>query len=415
MNSDPLRIALLTYRGNPHSGGQGVYVRHLTKALMDEGHHVEVFAGPPYPELHDGVPMTRLPSLDLYRPEDPFRVPRPSEFRDAIDVAEFGIMCAAGYPEPLTFSLRAARMLRRRRSEFDIVHDNQSLAYGLLGIERLGLPVVATIHHPCSIDRDHEVAAAPDWKKRLSLKRWYAFTRMQARVARRLQQVITVSAAARDDIRREFGVSESRISVVHNGVDTDLFRPVADIARVPGRVITTASSELPLKGLVFLLEAIAKMRTERDDVHLVVVGKKKPRGAIAAAIARFDLEDAVTFKAGLEWLDLVAEYARAEVAVVPSVYEGFSLPAVEAMSCGVPLVATTGGALPEVVGTEGTAVLVPPGDAGAIAAAVTTLLGDAGLRDRLGAAGRARVLEHFTWRAAAQATIDVYRQAVGRC
>jgi glycosyltransferase involved in cell wall biosynthesis len=412
MTDRPLRIALLSYRGNPHSGGQGIYVRYLSKALVDLGHSVEVIAGQPYPELHEGIRLTELPSLDLYRAEDPFRRPARSEFRDAIDVAEYGLMCLASFPEPLTFSLRAARLLGPRASEFDVVHDNQCLGYGLLSLQRK-LPVIATIHHPVSIDRDLAVADAKGWAKKMSLRRWYGFATMQARVAKRLSRIMTVSTAAREDVVREFGVPTNLISVIHNGVDTDLFRPVPEIDRIPGRILTTSSSDVPLKGLVHLLEAVAKVRTERE-ASLVVIGKRKKRGPIADAIARFDLEDAIEFRSGIDYLELVAEYARAEVAVVPSLYEGFSLPAIEAMSCGVPLVTTTGGALPEVVGKDGDVALhVSPGDAGEMAVAINRLLDDRGLRTSMGLRGRERAKSNYTWRATAQRTVEEYEAA--RC
>ena len=410
MTERPLRIALLSYRGNPHSGGQGIYVRYLSKALADLGHSVEVFAGQPYPELHDGIALTEVPSLDLYRADDPFRRPRRSEFRDAIDVLEYGLMCVASFPEPLTFSLRAARMVGRRAAEFDVVHDNQCLGYGLLRLQRK-LPVVATIHHPISIDRDLAVGHAHGWAKKMSLRRWYGFVAMQERVARRLSRILTVSTSARDDVMREFTVEKNKIAVIHNGVDTELFRPLPEIARIPGRIVTTSSSDVPLKGLVHLIEALAKIRTERDAT-LLVIGKPKKRGPVADAISRFDVADAIEFRSGIDYLDLVCEYARAEVAVVPSLYEGFSLPAIEAMSCGVPLVTTTGGALPEVVGADGECSLhVPPGDAGEMAVAINRLLNDDPLRAAMGERGRARAKDHFTWRAAAQRTVDEYRAA----
>ncbi len=399
---------MLTYRGNPRSGGQGVYVRYLSRALIDLGHHVEVFAGQPYPELDDGVGLVEVPSLDLYRSDDPFRTPKRSEFRDWIDVLEFGSMCTAAFPEPRTFSLRARRLLAARRDDFDVVHDNQCLGYGLQRIR--GLPVVATIHHPCSIDLRLELAHVSSRKRKAALKRWYSFTRMQARVARKLDHIVTVSGAAADDVRREFGVDASKMSIVHNGVDTELFRPLADVARVPGRIITTASADVPLKGLSHLIEAVAKLRTERE-VELVVIGQARRGGTVAAAIEEYGLRDSIRFTSRLEWDELVTQYAEAEVAVVPSLYEGFSLPAIEAMSCEVPLVATTGGALPEVVGDA--ASLVPPADAGALASAIARLLDDAGARRNLGRRARERVEEHFTWRATAEAMEVVYRGAMG--
>jgi glycosyltransferase involved in cell wall biosynthesis len=388
-------------------------VRYLSRALVELGHSVEVFSGQPYPELDAGVTLTEVPSLDLYRQPDPFRRPRMSEFRDWIDVLEYGAMCTAAFPEPLTYSLRVARLLRQRAGDFDVVHDNQCLGFGILDIAKR-IPTVATIHHPITIDHKLDRQAA-SFARRLTLARWYAFTRMQKRVAPRLAKVITASGTGRRDAAVELGVDPTKITVVHNGVDTDLFKPLPEVHRVPGRIITTTSADVPLKGLVYLIEALAKLRTERD-AHLVVIGTPRPGGRVLQAIARFDVADAVTFESKVDSLRLAELYATAEVAVVPSLYEGFSLPAAEAMSAGVPVVATTGGALPEVVGAEGkSGILVPPKDVGALATAIRELLLDPARRDEMGLAGRQRVLEMFTWKRSADATATIYQDAIAGC
>jgi len=258
-----LRVALLAYRGNPHSGGQGVYVHYLSRELAALGHSVEVLSGQPYPDLAPGVPLVEVPSLDLYRPTDPFRTPGLGELRDLLDVAEFALMCTAGFPEPLTYSVRARRALRGRRGDFDVVHDNQCLGYGILGLARDGFPVVATVHHPVTVDRDLELAHATTLRRRISLRRWYGFVRMQKRVLRRLPRVITVSESSANDICAQMGARREQLAVVPVGVDTALFRPLPHVARVPGRLMTTASADVPLKGLLPLLEALAKVRTVR--------------------------------------------------------------------------------------------------------------------------------------------------------
>ncbi|MFF0510324.1 glycosyltransferase family 4 protein [Streptomyces sp. NPDC004250] len=414
----PLRIALLTYKGNPFCGGQGVYVRHLSRELARLGHRVEVVGAQPYPVLDedpaagDRLSLTELPSLDLYRQPDPFRTPGRGEYRDWIDAVEVGTMWTGGFPEPLTFSLRARRHLRARRGDFDVVHDNQTLGYGLLG--DVGAPLVTTIHHPITVDRQLELDAADGWKRRYSVRRWYGFTRMQKRVARRLPSVLTVSGTSRQEIVDHLGVRDDRIHVVHIGADTDLFSPDPSVPRVPGRIVTTSSADVPLKGLVFLVEALAKTRTEHPRAHLVVVGKRPAEGPVAQAIERYGLEGAVEFVKGISDAELVDLVRSAEVACVPSLYEGFSLPAAEAMATGTALLATTGGAVPEVAGPDGeTCLAVPPGDADALAAGLNRLLGDRELRARLGAAGRERVLRHFTWARAAEGTVARYREAVG--
>ena len=406
----PLRIALLAYRGKPHVGGQGVYVRHLAKALADAGHHVEVLGGQPYPVLDERVPLVELPSLEIYNDHFPMRMPGLWEIKDWTDLAEVTSFSFGQFPEPLAFSLRAWRHLRARAGEFDVVHDNQCLGYGLLGIQQAGFPVLATVHHPITVDRRLELEHAEGWYKRLTLRRWYSFTNMQTRVVQRLPRVVTVSENSFRDIAADHGVDPNKMAIVPVGVDVELFRPLADVAPVPGRLITTASADVTMKGLRYLLEALAKLRTERPETHLVVIGKRKVGGRSDEAIRQLGLEDAVEFVTGVPEQRIIELYSEAELAVVPSLYEGFSLPAIEAMACGTPLVATSGGALPEVVGADGDAALVvPPGDSEALAARLRWALGRDDLRSTVGARGRQRVVDQWSWHHTAAKTVEQYR------
>ena len=406
----PLRIALLAYRGKPHVGGQGVYVRHLSKALADLGHHVEVLGGQPFPVLDDRVPLIELPSLDIYNDHFPMRMPGIWELKHWQDFVEVTSFSAGQFPEPLAFSLRAWSHLRKRKGEFDLVHDNQCLGYGLLAMEREGLPVLATIHHPITVDRRLEVEHAESLYRKFSLRRWYSFTNMQTRVARRLQRVVTVSESSFKDIVADHQVAPERMAIVPVGVDVDLFRPLPSVAPVQGRLVTTASADVTMKGLRYLLEALAKLRTERNDAHLVVIGKRKVGGRSDETIRRLGLEDAVEFVSGVPEERIIELYAEAQMAVVPSLYEGFSLPAIEAMACGTPLVATSGGALPEVVGKDGdTALVVAPGDSDALAAKIRWAFDQTDLRDTVGRRGRQRVVDQWSWRHTAERTVEQYR------
>jgi glycosyltransferase involved in cell wall biosynthesis len=390
-----------------------VYTRHLTRELVALGHSVEVFAGQPWPEVDAGVGFTPVPSLDLYRDPDPFRVPKPAEFHTLVDALEFGVMCTAGFPEPWTFSLRARRLLAARRREFDLIHDNQCLGNGMLGMIDDGWPLLTTLHHPITVDRQLALSHAANRWQRLTQRRWFGFLRMQVKVARALPRIVTVSESSKVDIAAQMGVDPGRMTVVPVGVDHTVFRPRSEVAPVPGRIMVTSSSDVPMKGLVPLLEAVAKLRTERD-IELVVIGNPRPDGRVARTIERLGLASIVHCVSGISDDELARNYAQAEVAVVPSLYEGFSLPAIEAMACGVALVATTGGALPEVVGTDGvTGLLVPPNDPGALAGAIRRLLDDADLRQQLGAAGRERVLGRFTWQVTAEGTAAEYRALLG--
>jgi glycosyltransferase involved in cell wall biosynthesis len=388
-----------------------VYVRHLSRGLVELGHDVEVFSGQPYPEgLDPRVRLTKVPSLDLYREPDPFRVPRPSEIRDGIDLLELFTMWSAGFPEPRTFCMRVARILAERRDEFDVVHDNQSLGAALLGIAR-DIPLVATVHHPITRDRVLEVAAATWWRKPL-VRRWYGFAEMQKRVARRIPELLTVSTTSGADIAEDFGVADDQLHVVPLGVDTDLFRPADH--RVPGRIIAIASADVPLKGVSNLLHAVARLRAHHNlDVQLV--SKLEPNGPTEKLIAELGISDIVHSSSGLPDEELARLLASAEIACIPSLYEGFSLPAVEAMASGTPIVASRAGALPEVLGAEGEcARLVPPGNIDRLTAVLGELLDSPAQRRKLGAAGRQRALAVFSWESVAAQTVSVYEKAIER-
>ena len=405
-----MRVALLSYRSKPHCGGQGVYIRHLSRELVALGHEVEVFSGQPYPELDPGVKLTKVESLDLYREPDPFRVPKLREFRDLIDVEEFATMCVAGFPEPKTFSKRVARLLKTRLDDFDIAHDNQVLGHGMVDIMEMGLPVLTTIHHPITFDRRVDLAAAPTLRKKLTLRRWYGFLRMQGKVARRAVKVLTPSESSLRDIVTDFGIDPSIVTVIPLGVDDVFVPPTAP--RVPGRIVAMASADAPIKGVSTLLEAFAKLRTERD-VELVLVTKPQAGGRTERLIAELGIGEHVRFVHGISDAALVEVMGSAEIACVPSLYEGFSLPTAELMACETPLIVSRAGSIPEVTGPDGLcADLVTPGDVGELYLAIDALLDDPERRARMGAAGRIRAKELFSWRAVAQKTAAAYEDVI---
>jgi glycosyltransferase involved in cell wall biosynthesis len=405
-----MRIAMLSYRSKPHCGGQGIYLRHLSRELVALGHTVEVFSGQPYPDLDPGVTLTKVPSLDLYREPDPFRVPKPREFRDRIDVEEFATMCVAGFPEPKTFSSRVARLLRDRLDDFDIAHDNQVLGYGMLEIEKMGLPLLTTIHHPITFDRRIDISSTKNPWRKFTLSRWYGFLRMQKKVARQARFILTPSEASKRDIAKDFGVDPDRMQVLLLGVD-DAFQPPT-APRVPGRILAMASADAPMKGIATLLEAFAKLRTERD-LELILVTAPKAGGKTEKLIDKLSIKEHVRFVTGISDAELVELMGSAEIACVPSLYEGFSLPTAELMACATPLIVSRAGAIPEVVGPDGYAAeLVAPGDVGELTAAMASLLDDPERRERLGANGRKRVDELFSWRAVAATVATAYEKVI---
>jgi glycosyltransferase involved in cell wall biosynthesis len=406
--SRPLRICLLSYRSNPHCGGQGVYLKNLSRALKDLGHHVEVVSGPPDPMLDNDIPVHHLPCLDLYNPEDMFRIPSLRELADPVNLIEWLGVITMGFPEPFTFGLRALSFLKNRFKRYDVVHDNQSLSYGLWLISKR-IPTLATIHHPITVDRKITVDSVRATWKKLKHWRWYSFIGMQKRVSRRIPKIITVSDCAKKDICSEFNIPEGRFTTVPNGINTDLFYPIPGVAREKDRIIVTNSADTPLKGLYYLLQAVAYI-SEKRDLRLIVIGSPKKNGGVVKLIKKLGIESHITFTGRISDAEFVQQYARASIAVVPSVYEGFGLPVGEAMACGVPVISTTGGALPEVVGDAG--ILVPPADHKALGDAIVDLLDSPEKARALGRAGFRRVQEHFTWKRAAEKTVAAYREVI---
>lgn len=404
----PLRICLLSYRSNPHSGGQGVYIKNLSRALKDLGHFVDVISGPPDLLLDKDIPVFRLPSLDLYDPDDPFRTPTLKELSNPINLIEWIGVSTMGFPEPFTFGIRAYQFLRNKYHKYDILHDNQSLSYGIWSISRF-VPTIATIHHPITIDRNIEIKAASSSWEKMKQMRWYSFIGMQKRVAKALSRIITVSRSARDDISKDFKIPTKRFKIVPNGINTDLFYPMPDIKREKNRIIVTNSADIPLKGLLYLLQAVAEISKKRK-IRLIVIGSPKKNGTIVKLITKLGIGNLITFTGRIDEKQYVRQYAKATVAVVPSVYEGFGLPAGEAMACGVPVISTTGGALPEVVGNAG--VIVPPADSDALAEAITKLLDKPDMARGLATAGYKRVQDNFTWKRAAEKTVAAYREVI---
>jgi len=415
MSSAPLRICFLTYRGNPHCGGQGVYTRHITRELRALGHQVDVWSGQPYPQLDDGVTLREIPSLDLWNPDAFFRRPTLRELRDPINLVEWLTTITGGFPEPTTFTRRVSRAHRELApaARYDIVHDNQSLGDGLLEL-RGHAPVVATIHHPITVDRDIAYASATSILKRLGVRRWYSFIPKQIRVAAQLDCLTTVSHASAADIERDFAIDRSRVRVVENGVNLGVFQPQPEIERRSDVLISTISATAPLKGFRFLLEAFAELHAARPNLTLKVVGRDG-HAATNRRIRELGLEGAVRFTGALSDLEITRAYAEATIAIVPSLYEGFGLPAAEAMACEVPVVSTSAGALPEVVGTDGEAgILIPPASSSSLARSVVELLDAPERRREMGAAGRQRVERLFGWRRAAERMTDIYRELIDR-
>ncbi|MGJ3232673.1 MAG: glycosyltransferase family 4 protein [Oceanicaulis sp.] len=403
----PLRVLVSSYRSTPHVGGQGIYVRQVSRALQAAGCRVTVVSGPPYPVLDDGVALEKLPSLDLFEEKNALLAFRPEMLGSKADMTEWLAHNTGAFAEMVSFALRLERFIARERGRFDVIHDNQTLAPAMVRIDRQ-VPVVTTLHHPIAIDRDFAVANAGSWWRKALQARWHSFVKTQAKAARRLPRFLAVSEAARDQYVAVCGIDASRATVSLNGVD-EVFTADTGVPRDSDHIVTLASADVPVKGLDVLIDALARLKRAGETPRLTVVGKLR-EGPSKRALEREGLMDQVRFVSGLSGEELRDLYRRAAVFVSASRFEGFGLPAAEAMACGAPVIVSSGGALPEVAGEAG--IVTPVEDADALAGALKTVLGDPALRAQMSARSLARARTAFRWDAHAEAAIGLYRTAL---
>ena len=410
MHYQKLKICLLSYRSNPYSGGQGIYVKFLSKALVEMGHEVDVMSSEPYPELDSRVKLIKIPGLNLFGKKNHVTAIRAKNLLSFTDFFEWFSMLTGGFPEPYTFGRRILKYFKKNTPCYDVIHDNQSLSFAILKLQEIGWPLITTIHHPISTDLKIAIEHEPRWQYRLLINRWHSFLKMQKKVAAQLNHVVTVSESSKKDIGSDFNVPLENITVVHNGIDTEIFSPQPKTPRAPYTVVATASADAPLKGLDYLLKAIAELKNEFPTIQLNVIGKINEDGASSRLIKELDLKDHVNFFSDLETNEIVSLYASATCAVVPSIYEGFGLPAAEAMACKVPVVSTDGGALPEVVGSAG--LLVPARNKAALKDAISKFLHHPELRTEYAEKGRQRIVDNFSWQECAKQMEDLYRNVI---
>ncbi len=416
MSERPLRIAFLAYRGNMRSGGQGIYLWFLARELARLGHSVDVLTGPPYP---DPIPFARsvvqIPNEGFWAkrfdPDPAAVLPRPDPFRifEPLNFWEYGATWFGFLPEPFAFSVRAARVLLARlraQERWDLVHDVQSLGWATLLLRAVGLPVVTTIHHPLSVDRRVSLARDKTFREALGTMELYPVG-MQAFVARRLDRVLTSSRESGGEILRDFRVRPERLRMVWNGLDTELFRPLPGTTRAEAELLCVGRASDPTKGGSVLLNALAQLP---PHVRLTLVDESSAENPARSQARKLGIEGRLHITGRVETDELLRLYAGATLVVVPSIYEGFGLPAAEAMACGTPVVAAASGALPEVLGVGGGGILVAPGSAQALAKGIATLLEQPEARAEMGARARARIEAAFSWPRVAEATVAVYRE-----
>ena len=391
-----LNIAILSYRSAQFGGGQGVYIRDISLALKLKGHNVDVISGPPYPNLHDGINLIKLPGLNLFETfsfRDRLKKFLKKKNKKFDHYYEFLSVLFGGFPEPKTFGNRANRYLKLN-DHYDLIIDNQSLSYGMIDIQKR-FPFIEIIHHPITFDYKYELASSRKIKYRISRHRWYSFLKMQKKVAPCIKRIITPSKSSKKGIVDEFNCNKANITVINNGLDTNEFSPVNEVKRNEYRLITTASADVPLKGLDFSLKALKKLKKDFPNIHLIVIGLIKKGGHTEKLIRKLGLENDVTFKSNLTKNEIKDCYSKSSIAIVSSLYEGFGYPVIEAMSCEIPLIATNVSSIPEL--TSEFAKLVDPKNEEMIYQSVKDILSEYDKYKKIAIKGRQHVIKNFNW------------------
>ena len=385
----------MSYRSAPFGGGQGVYVYELSKALNSIGHNVDVISGPPYPELISDIELIKLPGLNLFSTfkfRERLKIFFHTKNKSLDDWYEFGSTLMGGFPELKTFGNRAKIFLSDKN--YDAVIDNQSISFGMIDIQK-SKPLIEIMHHPISKDYFYDLKFARGLVQRLSKMRWFSFLKMQKKVAKQIKVVVTPSLNSKQDIHHDFKVPMQNIQVIPNGIDFNTFCSLPNIVPRVNGVITTASADVPLKGLDFSLHAIARLKSEYPDIKLSVIGSPRAEGHTERLIKRLKLEEQVSFKTNLTKEEITHEYAKSSAAVVSSLYEGFGFPVGEAMACATPLVATNVASIPEITGSF--AQLIPAEDAEAIYQGIKNIFQSPQKYKIQAELGRQHIIENFNW------------------
>ena len=391
-----LKIALLSYRSAPFSGGQGIFVRELSSALLKRGHEVDIISGPPMPILDPGNKLIKLEGLNLFETfnfrDRAFKLWNKKN-KDSLDYYDFFKTLIGGFPEMYSFGERVKKYLSHKK-DYDIVIDNQSLSLGMLEIQKT-YPFIEIIHHPITKDFKYDLIYSNGFMQRFFKKRWYSFLKMNKKVAPKLKKIITPSVNSKKDIALDFKIDPKRIDVIPNGLDLTIFKKNNGLERERFKIVTVASADIPLKGLDTTLKAISLILDKYPNTKLSVVGNPRENGHTERVIRQLNLTNHISFKTNLSKEEVAYEYQSSSLAIISSLYEGFGFPAAEAMACGTPIISSNSSALPEIIQDFGQ--LYEPGNSVALRDCIENFYLNRSSYNDLAKKGSLYANETFNW------------------
>jgi glycosyltransferase involved in cell wall biosynthesis len=403
-----LKIALLSYRSDPFSGGQGIYIKNISEALHNRGHEITIFSGNPLPEVNKAIKVVRIETPGFFETFDSLERLKifTSLEKNRLNFMDFFETFTGTFTEPVFFGERLVKnkYFQETVDEFDIFHDNQSISsYPETVLKKL----VTTLHHPIHVDKEIDLTSEKSFLKRLSIKRWYSFLNFQKKNLKAVKKVISPSLSSKNDICRYFDYPSKNISVIWNGINLDDCK-FHQRGSFNANFVTIISADVPMKNLKTVLKALYLLKQEGINAKLTIVGDLREDNN--KLIDRLGLTKEITYKSKLPRKQLIQSLNNADIGIAPSKYEGFGFPLVEMIATGLPVIVSDKASLPELAGNAG--LIFNSSDSNDLKEKMKELIENAALRNKVTENSKLRRDDFFGWDEYAKKLEDLYKEII---
>ncbi len=403
-----LKIALLSYRSDPFSGGQGIYIKNISEALHNRGHEITIFSGNPLPEVNKAIKVVRIETPGFFETFDSLERLKifTSLEKNRLNFMDFFETFTGTFTEPVFFGERLVKnkYFQETVDEFDIFHDNQSISsYPETVLKKL----VTTLHHPIHVDKEIDLTSEKSFLKRLSIKRWYSFLNFQKKNLKAVKKVISPSMSSKNDICRYFDYPSKNISVIWNGINLDDCK-FHQRGSFNANFVTIISADVPMKNLKTVLKALYLLKQEGINAKLTIVGDLREDNN--KLIDRLGLTKEITYKSKLPRKQLIQSLNNADIGIAPSKYEGFGFPLVEMIATGLPVIVSDKASLPELAGNAG--LIFNSSDSNDLKEKMKELIENAALRNKVTENSKLRRDDFFGWDEYAKKLEDLYKEII---
>ena len=403
-----LKIALLSYRSDPFSGGQGIYIKNISEALHNRGHEITIFSGNPLPEVNKAIKVVRIETPGFFETFDSLERLKifTSLEKNRLNFMDFFETFTGTFTEPVFFGERLVKnkYFQETIDEFDIFHDNQSISsYPETVLKKL----VTTLHHPIHVDKEIDLTSEKSFLKRLSIKRWYSFLNFQKKNLKAVKKVISPSLSSKNDICRYFDYPSKNISVIWNGINLDDCK-FHQRESFNANFVTIISADVPMKNLKTVLKALYLLKQEGINAKLTIIGDLREDNN--KLIDRLGLTKEITYKSKLPRKQLIQSLNNADIGIAPSKYEGFGFPLVEMIATGLPVIVSDKASLPELAGNAG--LIFNSSDSNDLKEKMKELIENAALRNKVTENSKLRRDDFFGWDEYAKKLEDLYKEII---